>query len=107
MEKTIPEKLIKTAQTLLKERYEKEGHHTVVAAALITKSGKIYHINCDSADGRKNLTIKITDDDFNTVSKILVDDEGGYSDIAIANGKIYVLYERNWGKNGLYFRVLE
>ncbi|MBR4932284.1 MAG: cytidine deaminase [Alphaproteobacteria bacterium] len=42
MEKTIPEKLIKTAQTLLKERYEKEGHHTVVAAALITKSGKIF-----------------------------------------------------------------
>lgn len=34
--------LVKTAQALIKERYCKEGHHSVVAAALLTKSGKVY-----------------------------------------------------------------
>lgn len=37
-----PQEIIEKAQNLLKERYEKEGHHTVVAAALTTKSGHIY-----------------------------------------------------------------
>ena len=37
-----PEEIIEAARTLLRDRYEKEGHHTVVAAALTTKSGKLY-----------------------------------------------------------------
>ncbi len=37
-----PAHLIKTAKELLKKRYCKEGHHTVVAAALLTKSGTVY-----------------------------------------------------------------
>ena len=37
-----PEELIKTAQKLLKKRYMKEGHHFVVAAALVTESGNVY-----------------------------------------------------------------
>lgn len=37
-----PEALIKSAQKLLKERYMKEGHHFVVAAALLTESGNVY-----------------------------------------------------------------
>ncbi len=37
-----PEALIKTAQNLIQERYCKEGHHSVVAAALLTKSGQVY-----------------------------------------------------------------
>lgn len=40
--KVSPDKLIKTAQKLLKERYMKEGHHFVVAAALVTEAGNIY-----------------------------------------------------------------
>ena len=40
--KVTPEDLIKTAQKLLKKRYMKEGHHFVVAAALVTESGKVY-----------------------------------------------------------------
>ena len=41
--KTIsPDELIKTAQTLLKKRYMKEGHHFVVSAALVTESGNVY-----------------------------------------------------------------
>ncbi len=34
--------LIQTARDLLKSRYQKDGHHSVVAAALLTKSGHIY-----------------------------------------------------------------
>ncbi len=37
-----PEQLIEAARALLRERYEREGHHTVVAAALSTKKGDIY-----------------------------------------------------------------
>ena len=37
-----PEEIIEAARSLLKDRYEKEGHHTVVAAALTTKSGNLY-----------------------------------------------------------------
>lgn len=34
--------LIEEAKTLIKARYKKEGHHTVVAAALLTTTGKVY-----------------------------------------------------------------
>ena len=36
------QELVDTAKELLRGRYEKEGHHSVVAAALRTKSGKVY-----------------------------------------------------------------
>ena len=42
MTKVTPEELIETARTLLKARYQRGGHHTVVAAALVTKSGNVY-----------------------------------------------------------------
>ena len=34
--------LIEEAKRLVKERYCKEGHHTVVAAALLANDGKVY-----------------------------------------------------------------
>ena len=37
-----PDELIQKAKDLIKKRYHKEGHHSVVAAALLTKSGKVY-----------------------------------------------------------------
>ena len=37
-----PDELLKKARNLLKKRYQKEGNHSVVAAALLTKSGKVY-----------------------------------------------------------------
>lgn len=36
------DELVKKAQNLIKERYCKDGHHSVVAAALVTKSGKVF-----------------------------------------------------------------
>lgn len=37
-----PEELVQIAQDFIRERYQKEGHHSVVAAALLTKSGKVF-----------------------------------------------------------------
>ena len=37
-----PSALIATAKKLIQERYCKEGHHSVVAAALLTESGKVF-----------------------------------------------------------------
>jgi len=36
------DELIQTARTLIQERYQKDGHHSVVAAAIRTTTGKIY-----------------------------------------------------------------
>jgi len=36
------DELVLVAKKLIRERYQKEGHHTVVAAALQTKSGKLF-----------------------------------------------------------------
>ena len=36
------DELVAVAKKLIRERYKKEGHHTVVAAALWTKSGKLF-----------------------------------------------------------------
>ena len=57
-------------------------------------NGIIYHSNCDSATERKNLTVKISDDCFKTCRNIYVSDVGGYSDIAILEDKLFIVYEK-------------
>jgi cytidine deaminase len=37
-----PQELVDQAKSLITKRYCKEGHHSVVAAALLTKSGKVF-----------------------------------------------------------------
>jgi len=37
-----PQELIDQAKKLIEKRYCKEGHHSVVAAALLTKTGKVF-----------------------------------------------------------------
>lgn len=78
--------------------------------SMTQNGGTIFHINCDSETERKNLTVKLSRDDFHTCESILVDEEGGYSDIAVDGDEIYVLYERNVfhktdveNNDGLYF----
>ena len=62
--------------------------------------GKQFFINCSCKTARDNLTVKVTDDDFKTFREIYVSERGGYSDIAVKDGKLYVLYEydinRDW-----------
>lgn len=66
----------------------------VCMGSMTHRDGWIYHSNCDSSDGRKNLTVKISDNCFNTYKNIYVSDIGGYSDIAIWEDKLFVLYEK-------------
>jgi len=42
MKKYTPEDLIKKSCDLLKKRYQKDGHHSVVCATVLAKSGKVY-----------------------------------------------------------------
>lgn len=42
MNKTTPDLLVRLAKDLIRARYEKKGHHSVVAAALLTKNGNVY-----------------------------------------------------------------
>lgn len=65
-------------------------------------SDAIYHINCNSDSQRVNLTVKISHDGLKTYEAILIDEFGGYADIAVANN-IYVLYEKNYGRDGIFF----
>ena len=65
---------------------------------------KVYHINCSSRNHRGDLTIKVSEDAFETYESIYVDEEGGYSDLAVTDDEIYVLYERDVLNDGLYFK---
>lgn len=55
--------------------------------------GKLFFSNCESVEGRKNLTLKISDDDFATFEARPICDIAAYSEIAYWDNKIFVLYE--------------
>ena len=42
MNNTAPDLLVRLAKDLIRSRYEKAGHHAVVAAVLLTKNGNVY-----------------------------------------------------------------
>lgn len=67
---------------------------------------ELFHINCNSINDRVNLTLKISCDCFKSFESIMVDESGGYADIAVGD-KIYVLYEKNFGEDGLFFSSVE
>lgn len=48
----------------------------------------------DSATARSNLTVKISDDYFKTSHNIYVSDLGGYSDIAVWEDKLFIIFEK-------------
>lgn len=68
--------------------------------------GEIYHINCANQGKREDLAIKISADDFRSFRTLPVDSVGGYSDLAVTQDRIFILYERNIQKDGLYFKVI-
>jgi len=78
----------------------------VCMGSMYGEDGKLYHINCDSAACRENLTVKISRDCFETFRTIFVDTPAGYSDIAVKNNVLYVLYERDCNNGGLYFKKI-
>ncbi len=80
----------------------------ICQGSLASFGDTLYHINCVSQDPkeRKMLTLKSSRDCFETVEELLIDEQGGYADIAVSEDWIYILYERNVKEDGLYFRRL-
>ena len=74
--------------------FEENLSDPVCMGSMTHRNGRIYHSNCDSMTERKNLTIKISDDNFKTCRSLLVSDIGGYSDIALLGEKICIFYEK-------------
>ena len=74
----------------------------------------IYHINCNSkvsgSEGRVDLTVKKSTDNFNSYETIFISKYGGYSDIAVFENSLYVLYEKNIldpNEAGIFFERIE
>jgi len=79
----------------------------ICMGSMTHRNGTVFHVNCSSnTRDRINLTVNISDDGFRTVRSIAVDDVGGYSDIAVSDDKIFVLYERDPIHDGLYFKTI-
>lgn len=78
----------------------------VCQGCLFSENGSLYHVNC-IGKSRSQLTLKISRDVFKNYKSILVDEIGGYSDIAVKEGIAYILYERNPPTDGLYFKKID
>lgn len=77
----------------------------VCMGSMFHTDSEIYHINCAHTGAREELTVKISRDGFESFNSILVDKLGGYSDIAVKDEEIYVLYERDiWESGNLCFK---
>ena len=97
--------------------FEKNLSDPVCMGSMTHKDGRIYHSNCDSVAERRNLTVKISNDDFETCQSLYVSELGGYSDIALLGNKLCVFYEKTvlsrrdgktvWEPFELFFEVLE
>jgi len=74
--------------------FEQNLPDPICMGSMTHNNGTIYHINCDSETERNNLTIKISDDCFKTYRNVVVSENGGYSDIALYDNKMYVFYEK-------------
>ena len=64
----------------------------------------IYHINCNSETERTNLTIRKSCNQFDTFESMFVDSPAGYSDIAVKDDTLFILYERDCTNGGLHFK---
>ena len=88
--------------------FEEKLTDPVCMGSMTHRDGLIYHSNCDSATDRINLTVKISRDCFESCESIVVSDGGGYSDIALLEDKLFVIYEKA-ARNGpfeLFFDVI-
>ena len=91
-------------------KFEKNLPDPRCMGSMFSYEGAVYHINCVTESGRKNLTVKKSEDNFATFEGFPVSEKGGYSDLVIHNGVAYVLYERDVlhktdveNNDGLYF----
>lgn len=61
----------------------------------------VFHINCASEKERQKLTLRIWQENGNR--EILIDETGGYADLATDGQTVWILYERDVSNDGLYF----
>jgi len=78
----------------------------ICMGSMCHENGRIYHINCESSSKRENLTVKISDDCFESIKCIFIDSPAGYSDVAINNNTLYCFYERDCANGGLHFKKI-
>ena len=86
--------------------FEENLTDPICMGSMTHRNGRIYHTNCDSSRDRKNLTVKISDDCFKSYKSIYVSDIGGYSDIAIWEDKLFILYEKTAQPFELFFEEI-
>ena len=75
-------------------RFEKGLADPICMGSMTHQNGRIYHANCDSVQGRTDLTVKISDDCFRSFQSLPISELGGYSDLAVWGDKLFVLYEK-------------
>ena len=78
----------------------------ICQGSMFSDKGVLYHVNC-IGEARTELTLKISNDGFETYESILVDEVGGYSDLVVNGETAYILYERNPREDGLYFKKIK
>ena len=79
----------------------------ICQGSMIADGDDLWHLNCATAEGRVDLTLKHSRDGFATWDAQLVDPVGGYGDIAVDAEYIYVLYEKEFGNEGLFFTKIK
>lgn len=84
--------------------YAENMPDSICQGSMYYSDGKIYHINTVT-NGREDLTVKISEDNFETYKSILVDKQGGYSDIAVLDNTLYILYEHNFGEELHFIKI--
>lgn len=87
-------------------RFHSQMPDPVCMGSMCHQDGVIYHINCSTATARENLVVKMSKNCFADFEEFFIDTPAGYSDIAIHNGKLFILYERDCKKDGLYFKKI-
>lgn len=88
-------------------RFDPRFPDPVCMGSMTHEQGTVYHINCESETKREDLVIKVSRDGFQSFESIFVDTPAGYSDIAVKEGALYVLYERDSTNGGLYFQRIK
>ncbi|MBR0509237.1 MAG: exo-alpha-sialidase [Clostridia bacterium] len=71
----------------------------ICQGSLAIHKNRLLFVNCKHRTHRKNLTLSVSGDLFQTLKAVPVDSEGGYSDIAVTGDTAYILYEQ--GGRGL------
>ena len=79
----------------------------ICQGSMIADGDELWHLNCATTEGRIDLTLKHSRDGFATWDAQVIDPIGGYGDIAVDAEYVYVLYEKEFGNEGLFFKKIK